>query len=134
MNSDDVLKLCNDERSIQMLEESMYKNDDELLKGYKYHLNLIKLIALCVEGSNGTTILKCQSVISLEDLARVLCNSSITNAEVGVCCCLFVCLFVCWFVCWFICLFVGLFVCGCYSFICLFVYIMLFINYVFRYS
>ncbi|KAI6654157.1 Inositol 1,4,5-trisphosphate receptor 1 isoform [Oopsacas minuta] len=82
MSSDDVLKLCNDEKSLQMLEESMYRNNEDLLRGYKYHLNLIKLIALCVEGRNGHTILKCQSIITLEDLAKVLCNSSITNAEV----------------------------------------------------
>ena len=91
MGSDDVLKLCNDEKSLQMLEESMYRGDEEMLKGYRYHLNLIKLLALCVEGRNGNTILKCQSMITLEDLAKVLCNSSITNAEVIVC--LFVCLF-----------------------------------------
>ena len=92
MGSDDVLKLCNDEKSLQMLEESMYRGDEEMLKGYRYHLNLIKLLALCVEGRNGNTILKCQSMITLEDLAKVLCNSSITNAEVIVC--LFVCLFI----------------------------------------
>eukprot|EP00800_Vazella_pourtalesii_P015780 TRINITY_DN4342_c0_g1_i5.p1 TRINITY_DN4342_c0_g1~~TRINITY_DN4342_c0_g1_i5.p1 ORF type:complete len:1829 (-),score=335.50 TRINITY_DN4342_c0_g1_i5:43-5529(-) len=82
MGSDDVLKLCNDEKSLQMLEESMYRSDEDMLKGYRYHLNLIKLLALCVEGRNGNTILKCQSMITLEDLAKVLCNSSITNAEV----------------------------------------------------
>ena len=97
MSSDDVLKLCNDEKSLQMLEESMYRSDEDMLKGYKYHLNLIKLLALCVEGRNGNTILKCQSMITLEDLAKVLCNSSITNAEVSVCL-LFVYLFVCLFV------------------------------------
>ena len=83
MSSDDVLKLCNDEKSLQMLEECMYnRSKDELTRAYRYHLNLIKLLALCVEGKNETAIIKCQSVVTIEDLAKVLCNSNITNAEV----------------------------------------------------
>ena len=39
-----------------------------------YHLNLIELLALCTEGKNVATEIKCHSLLPLDELVRVVCH------------------------------------------------------------
>lgn len=65
----------------KILEDYLYTHNEEIIKSYHYHIAIIKLLALCVEG-NESIKHKCHALISLEDLAKVICNHSITNSEV----------------------------------------------------
>jgi inositol 1,4,5-triphosphate receptor type 1 len=75
---DDVLLFYNDTKGYQRLIELMVsereRSDDN--SDLSYHINLVKLLALCTEGKNVYTEIKCHSLLPLEDIARV-----VTHAE-----------------------------------------------------
>lgn len=37
-----------------------------------YHIHLVKLLASCTEGKNANTEIKCHSLLSLDDIVRVV--------------------------------------------------------------
>ena len=75
---DDVLLFYNDTKGFQRLIELMVSERERLNENsdLMYHINLVKLLALCTEGKNVYTEIKCHSLLPLEDIARV-----VTHAE-----------------------------------------------------
>ena len=55
-----------------------------------YHIHLVKLLATCTEGKNANTEIKCHSLLSLDDILRVVthpdCMSEVSNAMYSVLC------------------------------------------------
>jgi len=39
-----------------------------------YHINLVQLLALCTEGKNVYTEIKCHSLLPLDDIVKVVIN------------------------------------------------------------
>lgn len=39
-----------------------------------YHIHLVKLLASCTEGKNANTEIKCHSLLSLDDIVRVVAD------------------------------------------------------------
>ncbi|XP_065845559.1 inositol 1,4,5-trisphosphate-gated calcium channel ITPR1-like isoform X2 [Oscarella lobularis] len=68
---DDVLVFYGDAKGFQRFVELM-QCDDEQDGELDYHINLVKLLALCTEGKNVYTEIKCQSLLPLEDIVNVV--------------------------------------------------------------
>lgn len=55
-----------------------------------YHIHLVKLLATCTEGKNANTEIKCHSLLSLDDILRVVihpdCMAEVSSNlfEIGV--------------------------------------------------
>ena len=82
-----ILVFYNDDVSfktlVQLMEASenrpVHESTDDLSledKDLLYHVTLIQLLASCAEGDNTDTAVKCQSLLLLEDIARVLGHPS----------------------------------------------------------
>ncbi|CAB3409789.1 unnamed protein product [Caenorhabditis bovis] len=72
--SDEVRLLYVDNASFEELEELM-KNAPPYLDAnnpLKYHIELVRLLAMCTKGKNGNTELKCASQIPMDHIVRVI--------------------------------------------------------------
>lgn len=71
---DEVLFFYNDLQSYQTLSELMQSDGDKLdpASPLTYHINLVKLLSGCTEGKNLNTEIKCQSLLPLEDIVRIV--------------------------------------------------------------
>lgn len=71
---EEVLVFYNEKQSFGKLgdmmrsEEQLYDPDSEL----NYHINLMLLLCLAAEGKNVFTEIKCHSLLSIEDIAKVI--------------------------------------------------------------
>lgn len=71
---EEVLLFYNDRQSFQTLvshmqSEEMRNDENSVLN---YHINLVQLLALCTEGKNVYTEIKCHSLLPLDDIVRVV--------------------------------------------------------------
>ncbi|KHJ85223.1 hypothetical protein OESDEN_15055 [Oesophagostomum dentatum] len=76
--SDEVRALYVDNASFEQLEQMM-KNAPPYLDNthpLKYHIELVRLLALCTRGKNGSTELKCASEIPMDHIVRVVTSES----------------------------------------------------------
>lgn len=53
---------------------------------YRYHIHLVELLAVCTEGKNVYTEIKCNSLLPLDDIVRVVTHEDCIP-EVCVCVC-----------------------------------------------
>ncbi|CAI4231953.1 unnamed protein product [Auanema sp. JU1783] len=75
--SDEVRQLYVDKVSFEQFEKIMESvktnpNDKESHVALRYHIELVKLMALCTRGKNGSTELKCASEIPMEHIVSVV--------------------------------------------------------------
>uniref|UniRef100_A0A8R1DTF9 Inositol 1,4,5-trisphosphate receptor n=1 Tax=Caenorhabditis japonica TaxID=281687 RepID=A0A8R1DTF9_CAEJA len=76
--SDEVRQLYVDNASFEELESLM--KEEKMLRGkendrrktLKYHIELVRLLAMCTRGKNGNTELKCASQIPMDHIVRVV--------------------------------------------------------------
>lgn len=77
--SDDVRQFYVDSASCEQLIEMM-KNANEFSfdpsHSLKYHIELVRLMALCTRGKNGTAELKCASFMPMDHIVRVIRNDA----------------------------------------------------------
>ncbi|XP_037926094.1 inositol 1,4,5-trisphosphate receptor isoform X3 [Hermetia illucens] len=73
---EDVLVFYNDKTSFNQFVAMMRKHDpltdDNPLK---YHVELVKLLACCTMGKNVYTEIKCNNLLSLDDIVTIICHS-----------------------------------------------------------
>lgn len=76
-SGEDVLLFYNDKASFNIFVELMKsKKDREDKYGpLQYHINLVKLLARCTEGKNVFTEIRCHSLLSLDDIIRVVTHA-----------------------------------------------------------
>lgn len=71
---EEVLLFYNDRASFGAFQELMkserYRTDQ--MSPLVYHINLVQLLALCTEGKNVYTEIKCHSLLPLDDIVRVV--------------------------------------------------------------
>lgn len=75
MNSgEDVLVFYNDRASFQTLVQMMRSERDRMDENspLMYHIHLVELLAVCTEGKNVYTEIKCNSLLPLDDIVRVV--------------------------------------------------------------
>jgi len=74
---EEVLVFYNDRNSFQTLLELMRSEHDRFdpASALMYHINLVQLLALCTEGKNVYTEIKCHSLLPLDDIVRVVMNA-----------------------------------------------------------
>ncbi|GMS96579.1 hypothetical protein PENTCL1PPCAC_18754 [Pristionchus entomophagus] len=72
--SDEVRQLYVDNASYEQLEEMMRDAPPYLDNAHplKYHLELVRLLALCTRGKNGSTELKCASELPMDHIVKVV--------------------------------------------------------------
>ncbi|EGT46599.1 hypothetical protein CAEBREN_30230 [Caenorhabditis brenneri] len=76
--SDEVRQLYVDNASFEELEALMKQEKEskgretESRKPLKYHIELVRLLAMCTRGKNGNTELKCASQIPMDHIVRVV--------------------------------------------------------------
>uniref|UniRef100_B3P2E7 Inositol 1,4,5-trisphosphate receptor n=1 Tax=Drosophila erecta TaxID=7220 RepID=B3P2E7_DROER len=78
-SGEDVLVFYNDKGSfnhfVQMMQQQMLSmeklSDDSPLK---YHVELVKLLACCTMGKNVYTEIKCNNLLSLDDIVTIICH------------------------------------------------------------
>nr|BAA14399.1 inositol 1,4,5-trisphosphate receptor [Drosophila melanogaster] len=78
-SGEDVLVFYNDKGSfnhfVQMMQQQMLGmeklSDDSPLK---YHVELVKLLACCTMGKNVYTEIKCNNLLSLDDIVTIICH------------------------------------------------------------
>ncbi|UMM28392.1 hypothetical protein L5515_011260 [Caenorhabditis briggsae] len=76
--SDEVRQLYVDNASFEELEAMMKQEKEsrgretESRKPLKYHIELVRLLAMCTRGKNGNTELKCASQIPMDHIVRVV--------------------------------------------------------------
>ncbi|XP_062843047.1 inositol 1,4,5-trisphosphate receptor type 1 isoform X3 [Trichomycterus rosablanca] len=73
---EDVLVFYNDRASFQTLVQMMRSERDRLDANSQlmYHIHLVELLAVCTEGKNVYTEIKCNSLLPLDDIVRVVTN------------------------------------------------------------
>lgn len=73
---EEALVLYNDKGSSEQLVELMRSERQRLDPGgpLRYHIDLVRLLASCTEGKNVFTEIKCHSLLSLDDICRVVCH------------------------------------------------------------
>uniref|UniRef100_A0AAF5RY03 Inositol 1,4,5-trisphosphate receptor n=5 Tax=Wuchereria bancrofti TaxID=6293 RepID=A0AAF5RY03_WUCBA len=74
-SSDDVRVYYADSASFEQLKQLMQNTGPEDLTAdhpLRYHIDLVRLLALCTRGRNSTTELKCASQLSMDHIVRVL--------------------------------------------------------------
>lgn len=73
---DDVLIFYNDKTSFNLFINIMNKSDtdEEAHQLLNYHIELVKLLACCTMGKNVYTEIKCNSLLSLDDIVSMLCH------------------------------------------------------------
>ncbi|KAK6750287.1 hypothetical protein RB195_002332 [Necator americanus] len=76
--SDEVRALYVDNASFEQLEQMMQQAPPYLDNTHplKYHIELVRLLALCTRGKNGSTELKCASEIPMDHIVRVVTSPS----------------------------------------------------------
>lgn len=70
---EDVLVFYNDRASFQTLVQMMRSERDRMDENsaLMYHIHLVELLAVCTEGKNVYTEIKCNSLLPLDDIVRV---------------------------------------------------------------
>ena len=84
---EEVLLFYNDRVSFQtliaLMQSEEQRNDEN--SPLNYHINLVQLLALCTEGKNVYTEIKCHSLLPLDDIVRVVtcqdCIPEVTKLE-----------------------------------------------------
>lgn len=71
---EEVLLFYNDRQSFQTLVSKMQSEEERNNENsaLNYHINLVQLLALCTEGKNVYTEIKCHSLLPLDDIVRVV--------------------------------------------------------------
>nr|XP_056723260.1 inositol 1,4,5-trisphosphate receptor type 1 isoform X2 [Euleptes europaea] len=71
---EDVLVFYNDRASFQTLVQMMRSERDRMDENSSlmYHIHLVELLAVCTEGKNVYTEIKCNSLLPLDDIVRVV--------------------------------------------------------------
>ncbi|XP_023661367.1 inositol 1,4,5-trisphosphate-gated calcium channel ITPR1 isoform X4 [Paramormyrops kingsleyae] len=71
---EDVLVFYNDRASFQTLVQMMRSERDRMDENSQlmYHIHLVELLAVCTEGKNVYTEIKCNSLLPLDDIVRVV--------------------------------------------------------------
>ncbi|XP_017160266.1 inositol 1,4,5-trisphosphate receptor type 1-like isoform X2 [Poecilia reticulata] len=71
---EDVLVFYNDRASFQTLVGMMRSERDRMDENspLRYHIHLVELLAVCTEGKNVYTEIKCNSLLPLDDIVRVV--------------------------------------------------------------
>ncbi|XP_070192864.1 inositol 1,4,5-trisphosphate-gated calcium channel ITPR1-like isoform X2 [Littorina saxatilis] len=73
---EEVLLFYNDRGSfmtlIDLMRSERHRTDDR--SPLQYHINLVQLLALCTEGKNVYTEIKCHSLLPLDDIVRVVAH------------------------------------------------------------
>ncbi|XP_058855370.1 inositol 1,4,5-trisphosphate receptor type 1 isoform X3 [Acipenser ruthenus] len=71
---EDVLVFYNDRASFQTLVQMMRSERDrmDVNSSLIYHIHLVELLAVCTEGKNVYTEIKCNSLLPLDDIVRVV--------------------------------------------------------------
>ncbi|KAH3893900.1 hypothetical protein DPMN_018052, partial [Dreissena polymorpha] len=71
---EEVLLFYNDRSSFQtlvsLMQSEQMRNDENSV--LNYHINMVQLLALCTEGKNVYTEIKCHSLLPLDDIVRVV--------------------------------------------------------------
>ncbi|KAM6177258.1 inositol 1,4,5-trisphosphate-gated calcium channel ITPR1 isoform 2-T2 [Erethizon dorsatum] len=73
-SGEDVLVFYNDRASFQTLIQMMRSERDRMDENspLRYHIHLVELLAVCTEGKNVYTEIKCNSLLPLDDIVRVV--------------------------------------------------------------
>uniref|UniRef100_A0A1A8CDF3 Inositol 1,4,5-trisphosphate receptor n=1 Tax=Nothobranchius kadleci TaxID=1051664 RepID=A0A1A8CDF3_NOTKA len=73
-SGEDVLVFYNDRASFQTLVQMMRSERDRMDESspLMYHIHLVELLAVCTEGKNVYTEIKCNSLLPLDDIVRVV--------------------------------------------------------------
>ncbi|XP_028854498.1 inositol 1,4,5-trisphosphate receptor type 1 isoform X1 [Denticeps clupeoides] len=73
-SGEDVLVFYNDRASFQTLVQMMRLERERLDENsaLRYHIHLVELLAVCTEGKNVYTEIKCNSLLPLDDIVRVV--------------------------------------------------------------
>uniref|UniRef100_A0A096LTL1 Inositol 1,4,5-trisphosphate receptor n=1 Tax=Poecilia formosa TaxID=48698 RepID=A0A096LTL1_POEFO len=73
-SGEDVLVFYNDRASFQTLIQMMRSERERLDENspLMYHIHLVELLAVCTEGKNVYTEIKCNSLLPLDDIVRVV--------------------------------------------------------------
>nr|XP_044990193.1 inositol 1,4,5-trisphosphate receptor type 1 isoform X5 [Jaculus jaculus] len=73
-SGEDVLVFYNDRASFQTLIQMMRSERDRMDENspLMYHIHLVELLAVCTEGKNVYTEIKCNSLLPLDDIVRVV--------------------------------------------------------------
>ncbi|XP_034023350.1 inositol 1,4,5-trisphosphate receptor type 1-like [Thalassophryne amazonica] len=73
-SGEDVLVFYNDRASFQTLVQMMRSERDrmDVNSPLMYHIHLVELLAVCTEGKNVYTEIKCNSLLPLDDIVRVV--------------------------------------------------------------
>ncbi|RCN44779.1 RIH domain protein [Ancylostoma caninum] len=76
--SDEVRALYVDNASFEQLDQMMQNAPPYLDNSHplKYHIELVRLLAMCTRGKNGSTELKCASEIPMDHIVRVVTSPS----------------------------------------------------------
>lgn len=69
-----MLVFYNDRASFQTLVQMMRSERDRMDENspLMYHIHLVELLAVCTEGKNVYTEIKCNSLLPLDDIVRVV--------------------------------------------------------------
>uniref|UniRef100_A0A8C2WMF4 Inositol 1,4,5-trisphosphate receptor n=1 Tax=Cyclopterus lumpus TaxID=8103 RepID=A0A8C2WMF4_CYCLU len=73
-SGEDILVFYNDRSSFQTLIQMMRSERDRMDENspLMYHIHLVELLAVCTEGKNVYTEIKCNSLLPLDDIVRVV--------------------------------------------------------------
>ncbi|XP_077948578.1 inositol 1,4,5-trisphosphate-gated calcium channel ITPR1 isoform X1 [Gasterosteus aculeatus] len=73
-SGEDILVFYNDRASFQTLVQMMRSERDRMDENspLMYHIHLVELLAVCTEGKNVYTEIKCNSLLPLDDIVRVV--------------------------------------------------------------
>lgn len=84
-SGEDVLVFYNDRASFQTLIQMMRSERDRMDENSPllYHIHLVELLAVCTEGKNVYTEIKCNSLLPLDDIVRVVTHEDCIP-EVGM--------------------------------------------------
>lgn len=87
-SGEDVLVFYNDRASFQTLIQMMRSERDRMDENSPllYHIHLVELLAVCTEGKNVYTEIKCNSLLPLDDIVRVVTHEDcIPEVEMSFC-------------------------------------------------
>ncbi|KAL9888086.1 inositol 1,4,5,-trisphosphate receptor isoform 2-T2 [Glossina fuscipes fuscipes] len=75
---EEVLVFYNDKASFNQFVNMMQKHMSPLTEDspLRYHVELVKLLACCTMGKNLYTEIKCNNLLSLDDIVTIICNSA----------------------------------------------------------
>ena len=85
-----MLVFYNDRASFQTLVQMMRSERDRMDQNsaLMYHIHLVELLAVCTEGKNVYTEIKCNSLLPLDDIVRVVthedCIPEVRPRRLGV--------------------------------------------------